>query len=119
MVLLSSAAFLAIRAGERGAACLNGFAVAGSAREIALEKQLDAELDPAQLREWLQLRIFRVQSRRLGTRQGECRCMLERCKVLGLERPDRNSLRPISDARAHHTGIGCAESLEGKCYVQV
>ena len=34
---------------------MNGFAVAGSAREIALESQFDAELDPAQLREWLKL----------------------------------------------------------------
>jgi len=53
-VFIASAIYSATRAADSGAASLHGFGVAGSAREIALEKQFDAELDPAQLRAWLQ-----------------------------------------------------------------
>jgi N-acetylated-alpha-linked acidic dipeptidase len=83
MVFLSSAMFRATHAAESGAASLNGFAVAGSAREIALEKQFDAELDPAQLREWLKLMSSEPNHVGSAHDKANAQFMLERFKAWG------------------------------------
>jgi N-acetylated-alpha-linked acidic dipeptidase len=62
---------------------LQGFSAAGAARELGMEKQFDAQLDPAQLREWLQR--MSSEPNQVGSAHDKANAdfMLERFKAWG------------------------------------
>jgi N-acetylated-alpha-linked acidic dipeptidase len=80
---LGAAALLSASATESAAAALQGFGVAAASRELLLETQFDAELDPGQLRDWV--RRMSSEPNQVGSPHDKANAefMLERFKAWG------------------------------------